>query len=168
VLGDVAGGGGVGAVLWIAAVEVLGPEAVEDEGGVLGTLGCGGVGVAVLGRPGEIEEVVVEVLRGGWEKGVWFGLSRLLDDIRGPRWGLLRRVTAQSKEQEDGRNRVVVHANVYPTCRTCRRPLMQVQSISGELDWEWAKSGLVRVPLACTSHREEGWQPQMGMWALNL
>ena len=40
----------------------LGPEAVEDEGEVLGALGGVGVGGAELGRPGEIEEVVVEVL----------------------------------------------------------------------------------------------------------
>ena len=44
------------------AGEVLGPEAVEDEGVALGALGGVGVGVAELGRPGEVEEVVVEVL----------------------------------------------------------------------------------------------------------
>ena len=46
-----------------AAGVVLRPEAVEDEGDVLGALGVvGGVGVgdAELGRPGEVEEVVVE------------------------------------------------------------------------------------------------------------
>ncbi len=49
VLGGVAGAWGGGAVLWVGAVEVLGPEAVEDEGWVLGALGCVGVGVAVFG-----------------------------------------------------------------------------------------------------------------------
>ena len=49
VLGGVAGAGGVGAVLGVGAVEVLGPEAVEDEGGVLGALGGVGMGVAELG-----------------------------------------------------------------------------------------------------------------------
>lgn len=69
---DVAIGGGVaravvrGAVLRIASVGVLRPEAVEDEGGALGALGCVGVRVAELGRPGEIEKVVVEgLLTGG-------------------------------------------------------------------------------------------------------
>jgi hypothetical protein len=38
---------------------------VEDEGGALGALGCVGVRVAELRRPGEVEEVVVEGLGGG-------------------------------------------------------------------------------------------------------
>jgi hypothetical protein len=38
---------------------------VEDEGGVAGALDVGGVRVAVLGRPGDVEEVVVEVGGGG-------------------------------------------------------------------------------------------------------
>jgi len=52
---DVAVRGGVaravvgGAVLRIAAVGVLRPEAVEDEGGALSALGCVGVRVAELG-----------------------------------------------------------------------------------------------------------------------
>ena len=49
VLRRVAGAGRVGAVLGIGTVEVLRPEAMEDEGGMLGALGCGGVGVAELG-----------------------------------------------------------------------------------------------------------------------
>jgi len=52
--------GGAGAVFGIGAVVVLRPEAVEDEGGVGGALGGVGMGVAELGRPGEVEEVVVE------------------------------------------------------------------------------------------------------------
>ncbi len=73
---DVAEGAGVlragegGAVLGVGAVGVLGPEAVEDEAQVLGALAGGGVGLAELGRPGEVEEVVVEVAGGG------FGLLR--------------------------------------------------------------------------------------------
>jgi hypothetical protein len=43
VLGGVARAGGGGAVLRVGAVGVLGPEAVEDEGGVAGALGCVGV-----------------------------------------------------------------------------------------------------------------------------
>ena len=71
VLGWVGGAGGVGAVLGVGAVGVLGPEAVEDEGGVLGAFGGGGMGGAELGGPGEVEEVVVEVLwAGGW---CWLG-----------------------------------------------------------------------------------------------
>jgi hypothetical protein len=68
---DVGVGGGVaragvgGTVLRIAATGVLGPETVEDEGGALGALGCVGMGVAELGGPGEIEEIVVKGLCGG-------------------------------------------------------------------------------------------------------
>ncbi len=54
-----------GAVLREGAGVVLGPEAVEGEGETLGALGCVGVGVAELGGPGEIEEIVVEVLWAG-------------------------------------------------------------------------------------------------------
>ena len=60
--GRVAGSGGVGAVLGIGAVGVLGPETVQNEGGVLGALAGCWVGFAELGRPGEIEEIVVEGL----------------------------------------------------------------------------------------------------------
>lgn len=69
--------GCAGAVLRIGAVGVLGPEAVKDEGRVAGTLGCVGMRVAELRRPGEVEEVVVEVLRAAdWDvkcrgRGVW-------------------------------------------------------------------------------------------------
>ena len=49
VLGWVGGSGGVRAVLRIGAVGVLRPEAMEDEGGVAGALGCVGVPVAELG-----------------------------------------------------------------------------------------------------------------------
>ena len=60
--------GGVGAVLRVGAVGVLRPETVEDEGWVAGALGGVGMPVAKLGRPGEVEEVVVDGLRvAGWE-----------------------------------------------------------------------------------------------------
>ena len=49
VVGGVLRTGGVGAVLGKGTGGVLRPEAVEDEGEVLGALGCGGVGVAELG-----------------------------------------------------------------------------------------------------------------------
>lgn len=61
VLGGIGGAGGVGAVLWIGAVLVFGPQAVEDEGGVHGALGGGGMGVAKLRRPGEVEEIEIKV-----------------------------------------------------------------------------------------------------------
>ena len=38
---------------------------MQGKGTVLGALGCGGMAVAKLGRPGEIEQVVVEGLAGG-------------------------------------------------------------------------------------------------------
>ena len=66
-----------GAVLRPGAGEVLRPEAVEDEGVALGALGGVAVGVTELGRPGEVEEVVVEVLfagRGG-DSDAGFGSS---------------------------------------------------------------------------------------------
>jgi hypothetical protein len=73
VCGGIGRTGGAGAVFGISAVVVLGPEAMEDEGGVGGAFGSVGMGVAELGRLGEVEEVVVEagadgeggVLRGG-------------------------------------------------------------------------------------------------------
>jgi len=65
VLRGVSWAGCVGAVFGIAAVGVLWPEAVQDEGRVLGALDRVGVRVAELGRPGEVEEVVVEVLGRG-------------------------------------------------------------------------------------------------------
>ena len=64
-LGWVGWAGVGGAVLRPGAGEVLGPEAVEDEGVALGALGGVAVGVTELGGPGEVEEVVVEVLFAG-------------------------------------------------------------------------------------------------------
>ena len=55
VLAGVLRAGGVGTVFEVGAGIVLRPEAVEDEGEVLGALGCGLVGVAELGGPGEVE-----------------------------------------------------------------------------------------------------------------
>jgi hypothetical protein len=74
-LGGVGWAGVGGAVLGPGAGEVLGPEAVEDEGVALGALGGVAVGVAELGGPGEVEEVVVEVLvaGGGGKCGASFG-----------------------------------------------------------------------------------------------
>lgn len=54
----------VGAVLEVRAAVVLRPEAMQGKGTVLGALGCGGMAVAKLWRPGEIEQVVVEGLAG--------------------------------------------------------------------------------------------------------
>ena len=101
-LSGVAGAGGVGAVLGVGAVEVLGPEAVEDEGGVLGALGGGGVGVAELGRPGEIEEEVVEVLwAGGCGDGAGLFVA-LLAGLGG--WcGLLWIAAQKQGEEKEGR-----------------------------------------------------------------
>jgi hypothetical protein len=100
---DVGEGGGIawawvgGAVLWISAVGVLRPEAVEDEGWALGTLGCVGVRVAELGGPGEVEEVVVEGLVGS-------GFDRLRSCRSGARGRLRRwprRRVAGSEEKKD-------------------------------------------------------------------
>ena len=78
VLAGVPWAGVGGAVLDEGAGVVLGPEAVEGEGEALGALGGVGVGVAELGRPGEVEEVVVEGLGGGLlldgaGLGLWWG-----------------------------------------------------------------------------------------------
>ena len=79
---------------------VLGPEAVEDEGGVLGALGGGGVGGAELGGPGEVEEIVVEVLCNtrlfGERCGAWTG--------RGLRCGLRMRI-ARGEEKKKRQKR---------------------------------------------------------------
>ncbi len=56
----VGGAGGGGAVFRVGAVVVLRPHAVDDEAGVRGALGAGGVGEAVLGGPGEGEEIEIE------------------------------------------------------------------------------------------------------------
>ena len=58
--------GSGGAVLNEGTGVVLGPETVEGEGEALGTFRRIGVGVAELGGPGEIEEVVVEGLVACW------------------------------------------------------------------------------------------------------
>ncbi len=85
VLGGILGAGGGEAVFREGAGVVLGPEAVEGEGEALGALGGVGVGVTELGGPGEVEEVVVEVLTACWcrgcgvrlrEGGGGFGLGR--------------------------------------------------------------------------------------------
>jgi hypothetical protein len=100
VRGGVSRAGRVRAVLREGAGGVLGPEAVEDEGGVLGALGRGWVGGAELGGPGEVEEVVVEGLGGGWLKGKCCGARA--------RWGFgcgLRRRGAggdEEKRHEEG------------------------------------------------------------------
>ena len=52
--------GSAGAVFGVGAVVVLRPESVENEGGVGGALGGVAVGLAELGGPGNIEEVIVE------------------------------------------------------------------------------------------------------------
>jgi hypothetical protein len=100
---DVGEGGGIawagvgGAVLRIASVCVLGPEAVEDKGGTLCTLGCAGVRVAELRGPGEVEEVVVEGLAGsGFER-----LRRSRAGARGGLWRGPRRRIAGGKEKKD-------------------------------------------------------------------
>jgi hypothetical protein len=69
--------GGGGAVLGVGAVGVLGPEAVEDEAEVLGAFAGIGVGLAELGGPGEVEEVIVEVAGAGFAllRGVGGGLG---------------------------------------------------------------------------------------------
>jgi hypothetical protein len=58
--GWIGGAGSFGAIFGISAVDILRPEAMEDEGGVRGALGGAGMRVAELGRPGEVEQVVVE------------------------------------------------------------------------------------------------------------
>jgi len=70
VLAGVLWAGVVGASLGVAADVVLGPETVEDEGEVLGALGGVGVGVTELWRPGEVEEIKVEVLLDRFGRGV--------------------------------------------------------------------------------------------------
>ena len=76
VLAGVLGAGVVGTPLGVATNIVLGPETVEDEGEVLGALGGAGVGVTKLWRPGEVEEIEVEVLLDGFGRGVG-GVGRL-------------------------------------------------------------------------------------------
>ena len=78
-VGDrIGGAGGARAIFGVGAIVVLGPEPVEDEGGVGGALGGVGMRVAELGGPGEVEKVVVEAgadgkgcaLSGGWICGL--------------------------------------------------------------------------------------------------
>jgi len=60
----IGGAGRVAAVLGpgIGSV-VLRPEAVNNEAEVFGAFGAAGVGVAEFGRPGEGEEIVIELSR---------------------------------------------------------------------------------------------------------
>jgi len=58
--GGVGRAGCVGAILRVGSVVVLRPEAMKHERGVRGALRGIGMRVAELGRPGEIEEVVVK------------------------------------------------------------------------------------------------------------
>ena len=64
--GGIGGTGSRGAVFGVGAVVVLRPQTVKDEGGVRGALGSVTVGVAELGGPGEVEEVVVEAGADGY------------------------------------------------------------------------------------------------------
>jgi hypothetical protein len=111
VVGGVLRAGGVGAVLGKGTSGVLRPEAVEDEREVLGALGRGGVGVAELGGPGEVEEIEVEVLlRGG--RRLWLLLGAALSRLRGC-WlcWVGGRVAAEGREeqQESCRDCSVLH-----------------------------------------------------------
>ena len=101
VVGGVLRTGGVGAVLGKGTRGVLRPEAVEDEGEVLGALGCGGVGVAELGGPGEVEEIEAKVLlRGG--RRLWLLLGAARSRLRGC-WqcGVGGRVAAEGCEEQE-------------------------------------------------------------------
>lgn len=60
VLRGTSGPGFGGTVGRPVTVGVLRPETVEDKGWMGGALGSAGMGVAELGRPGEIEQIVVE------------------------------------------------------------------------------------------------------------
>ena len=109
VLRWVGGTGGVGAVLRVGAVGVLGPEAVEDEGGVTGALGSGGVGVTELRGPGEVEEVVVEGLGGAGGAGL-DGESRGVRARVGFRRGTGMRIAAGERgKKEEGEYESLLH-----------------------------------------------------------
>ena len=101
----------VRAVLRIGSVGVLRPEAVEDERRVAGALGRVWMGVAELGRPGEVEEVVVEVLRGSGLRVS--GLERRRSNARARsrfRRGTGMRITAGEREKkEDGKDGFLLH-----------------------------------------------------------
>jgi len=101
---------GVGrTILRIATVRVLGPEAVEDERGASGALGCVGVRVAELGGPGEVEQVVVEGLGGGCR------FDRLRGCCAGARCRFGRRpggriAGGEEKKDEKGRRGFLLHS----------------------------------------------------------
>jgi hypothetical protein len=99
-LGGVGWTGVGGAMLGPRAGEVLGPEAVEDEGVALCALGGVAVGVTELGRPGEVQEVIVEVLLsdGGGKCAARFGCG---GSFRLRRWGIWRSWAAGGEGQEN-------------------------------------------------------------------
>ncbi len=66
VLRGTGGAGIVAAILWIGAVVILRPQAMQREGTVLSALGRGGVPVAELWRPRKVEHVKVEL---AWCRG---------------------------------------------------------------------------------------------------
>ena len=107
VLRWIGGAGSVGAVLWVSAIVVLGPETVEDEGRVTGALRGSLMGDAELGRPREVEEIVVEGLCGvaGWDgrcrgAGARSGLGRGLWG-----WG----AAGERKNDEKSRRDFLLH-----------------------------------------------------------
>ena len=103
VLRWVGGARGRRAVLGIRAVVVLRPEAVEHEGGMCGALGGGGVRVAELGRPGQIQKIKIE---GGAGAG-------LLGSRLGGRFGWRSRSragVAASQQEEDETEGTLLHA----------------------------------------------------------
>ena len=66
---------------------------------MLSALGGVGMGVAELGRPGEVEEVVVEVLlAGGCGDGAWLFVVALLADFGG--WCGLLWIAAEKRDEE--------------------------------------------------------------------
>ena len=66
---------------------------------MLGALGGVGVGGAELGRPGEVEEVVVEVLlAGGCGDGAWLFVVVLLAGFGG--WCGLLQIAAEKRDEE--------------------------------------------------------------------
>ena len=66
---------------------------------MLSALGGVGMGVAELGRPGEVEEVVVEVLlAGGCGDGAWLFVVALLVGFGG--WRGLLWIAAEKRDEE--------------------------------------------------------------------
>jgi hypothetical protein len=100
--------GCVGTVLRVGAVGVLGPETVKDEGGAAGALSGVGMPVAELGRPGEVEQVVIERLRIAGRKRE---CCRRVWSRRGLRCGSWGRGTRgeDEKKDEDGGCRSLLH-----------------------------------------------------------